>query len=260
LLELPWSLSWLIGVPLAGLLIAWWGWRAPFAFFAVFAAICQGLTLWLRFDDGRLKPGGTPVTFRAGFGAWRRIFSGPILVALGASALLATANANMFLVYGEWMESQYGLSVGVLGMVSIVISLAELAAEGASAALLDRLGKMRALLGCLALNVLAYITLPQLARNLTSALIGVAVLWFTIEFCIVSVLPVLSEMNPTARGTIMAANSAFFAVGVLVISLVAPRLWQSGGLSLNAGISAILAFVAGCLLFSIRNSSEATKL
>ena len=60
---------------------------------------------------------------------------------LAVSVLVVTANENLFMVYGAWFESRFGLPVATLGMVSIVISLAELAAAGASAGIVDRVGK-----------------------------------------------------------------------------------------------------------------------
>ena len=93
-------------------------------------------------------------------------------MALAISMLLVMANENVFIVYGAWMEDQFGLAVSALGVASIVISLAELVAESSSAGLVDRLGKRRAVLGGLLLNVLAYLLLPRIAGTLAGALAG----------------------------------------------------------------------------------------
>jgi len=155
------------------------------------------------------------------------------------------------MVYGAWFESRFGLPVATLGMASIVISVAELAAAGASAGIVDRVGKHRALLVGLLLNALAYLLLPRIAGTLTVTMTAMAVVAMTSEFAIVSALPLVSELAPQARGTAMAVNAALVSVGVMIISVLAPRLWSSGGLPLTTAVSAAMAALAAALLFSI---------
>jgi predicted MFS family arabinose efflux permease len=155
------------------------------------------------------------------------------------------------MVYGAWFESRFGLPVATLGMVSIVISLAELAAAGASAGIVDRVGKHRALLAGLILNALAYLLLPRIAGTLAVTMTAMAVVAMTSEFAIVSALPLVSELAPQARGTVMATNAAVISIGVMIVSVLAPRLWSSGGLALTTALSAAMAALAAVLLFSI---------
>jgi MFS family permease len=56
ILELSWSMAWLIGVPVAGFLIARIGWRAPFWCIAGLGAVaCWRLGLWPR-EAARVVP------------------------------------------------------------------------------------------------------------------------------------------------------------------------------------------------------------
>jgi len=253
--ELSWAGSWLIGVPLAGLLIARFGWQSPFAVIAGLGLLGIFATLRLRRSAHSADRSASVDTPAADVqaNAERRLawLNWPTAAMLAVSVLVVTANENLFMVYGAWFESRFGLPVAVLGLVSVVISLAELAAAGASAGIVDRVGKHRALLVGLILNALAYLLLPRIAGTLAVTMTAMAVVAMTSEFAIVSALPLVSELAPQARGTVMATNAALVSVGVMIVSVLAPRLWSSGGLALTTAVSAAMAAIAAVLLFSI---------
>jgi len=135
-----------------------------------------------------------------------------------------------------------------LGLASVVIGIGEAVGEGASAGLVDRLGKKTAVLGGLLLNTGAYLLLPLLSRNLMSALVGLFILLLAFEFSIVSSFPLVSELAPGARGTLMAFNVAALSMGRMLGSLTAAPLWLRGGLGLNAVVSCGGALAAFALL------------
>jgi predicted MFS family arabinose efflux permease len=256
LLELSWPLSWLIGVPLAGLLISWQGWQLPFACFALVGLVCLGLTSLLQAHTQMYRPRAHNTQKQLQQRNTPIHLSWSMMAALAASTLLASAYMNLFMVYGVWMETQFGLSVGVLGFVSVIVSLAEFTAAGATAGLLDQLGKLRALCIGILVNIPIYLWLPSLSSSLLTALLGAALLFFISEFCLVAILPVLSEIDPANRGTVMSINAALISVGVMGMSIVAPRLWQVGGLRLNMTISAALAFIAWLSVVVIRRGQD----
>ena len=49
----------------------------------------------------------------------------------------------------------------------------------------------------------------------------------------------------------MATNAALVSVGVMIVSVLAPRLWSIGGLPLTTAMSAAMAAIAAVLLCSI---------
>lgn len=250
LLELPWALSWLIGVPVAGFLIAGLSWRAPF-WLAVVAGVLGLIGTW-RFcppDHGRSpviraswrmagQPGTRP--------PWRRIL--PIV---SLSLLLIAASDNVFVVYGAWLETEFGLAVTAVGLASTVMALADFTAEGSAAALVDRLGKRRAALGGLLLNLVAYLLLPHVSSTLPGALAGTAFMFLTFEFTMVCLMPLVSEAAPEARGLAMSLNTSAMAFGRVISSLSGPRLWALGGLQLNATVSIAIVALAGLILWHI---------
>lgn len=278
ILELPWALAWLVGVPTAGFLIAQAGWRAPFW---VIGGLGVASLLALRFvapQCGHPDPAHPPSHAAVGAspgiskeapqdsptgrrtsdllrGSLKPLLTRRALPALAVTLLLMLANENISIVYGAWLEQEFGLALGVLGLASIVVSLADLAAEGLSAGLVDGLGKRRAVLGGLGLNVVAYLALPVLAGSLGSALLGVTLVFFTFEFSIVALLPLISELTPGARGTMLALNVTAMSIGRLLGSLTAPYLWKTGGLPFNAAFSAlIILLAAGVLWLGVRET------
>ena len=80
------------------------------------------------------------------------------------------------------------------------------------------------------------------------ALLGLFLVYLTFDFSIVSAIPLLSELAPGARGTLMAVNVAAMAIGRLVSSLSAARLWSVGGLVGNTTVSAAAVFLALIIL------------
>jgi len=286
IVELAWSLSWFIGVPAAGFLIASAGWRAPFWFIAGlgFASLLAMLLLCPSCGRGQISSSenhrrdaeraenhqasprlrGAIFTHRgvapgmdmsseagrvASLGRRPAWASRAVFMALAVPFLVVLANENVFIVYGAWLESELGLTIVAVGVASLVISAAELIGEGASAGLVDRLGKRRAVLGGLVLNVLSYLALPRLAGGLGTALTGVFLMFLSFEFSIVAIIPLVSELAPETRGTVMALNVAGMSLGRMISSLLAPRLWATGGLPLNALVSAGVVMVAALILW-----------
>jgi predicted MFS family arabinose efflux permease len=239
--ELAWSAAWLMGVPAAGLLIERAGWQAPFAALALLAMVGLLFTWRLPSDQSQqISPNAS---------RWARLLHNrSAWLGMAVGLLFIFAIENVFVVYGVWMEETFSLSVGALGLASSVIGIAEAVGEGASAGLVDRLGKKTALLGGLLLNAGAYLLLPLLSRNLASALVGLFILFLAFEFSIVSSFPLISELAPGARGTLMALNVAALSAGRMMGSLTATPLWLRGGLGLNAVVSCGAALTAFALL------------
>ncbi len=265
ILELSWSLSWLVGVPAVGFLIAGAGWQAPFLAVALLALLSlAAVAAGLRPDPGSATEHPVPQAGardgrpRAGLAAAGGEFARLLAAArrLGAVVWLALlvnllqllALENVFVVYGSWLEDRFGLSVAALGLASTVIAVAEFAAESGAATLVDRIGKRRAVAGGILLSTVAYLWLPHAAGGLAGALAGMCLLFLAFEFAVVAVLPLVSELAPGARATVMALNVAAMSVGRVIASLTGPRLWAAGGLALNTGVSAAVALAAALIL------------
>ena len=226
--EFSWSSAWLIGVPATGVLIERFGWRVPWMLLAALGVMSLGLT------HARLPPGNpsaprsrqqAPV--RSLLQGWRDLLRRPQVIALLLTSLLLVMGMEMpFIVYGAWLEDAFGLSLSTLGLASIVVGLAEASAELGTTMLTDRFGKKRSvLLGLLALTA-SLLLLPSLASlGLVAALAGVVLVVLAFEFAIVSLLPLVTEMAPDARASLLSLNVTAFSLGRMVGATAGGWLW-----------------------------------
>ncbi|RPI33319.1 MAG: MFS transporter [Chloroflexota bacterium] len=237
--ELSWSVSFILGMPVVGLLLSRGGWVAPFPVLA-FLGLCSiaGLA-WLlpgdRPDDQNL-PG-----FRSNL---RTVFTSErALIALSLGVLVTSANEVVNLVFGVWMDDSFGLKIAALGAASVVIGVAELGGEALVGGLVDRLGKARAIGIGLILNSLAAMALPVLGTSVPGALVGLFLFFITYEFTLVSLIPMMTEILPEARATLMAANAAGLSLGHAAGALFATPLYGLGILA-SGGAAAVLNLLA----------------
>jgi predicted MFS family arabinose efflux permease len=253
LLAMMWPAAWLLGVPAAGFLISAYTWRAPFAIVGLLSVAALVLMLRSPQVGAIVAPVQTQATLAAGASATVRIQ----LLSIGTSAWLGLsvtllqvlAIEHVSIVYAAWLEGAFGLSLAAIGLVSIVICLAEFAAEGVSMGWVDRIGKRRAVLFGLLVSAAAYLLLPQLATSLPGAMIGLFLVWIAWDFSIVSTLPLISELAPSARATLLALNVTAMALARLISSVSAVRLWAAGGLALTTTVSAVSVALALVILW-----------
>jgi len=250
LIELPWAGSALVGIPLVGLLISRIGWQSPFLVLGALGFLCLimiGLVIPSDAQHQQRRPAGIRQ-------AWRQLGQEPAaLAALAFTFLITAANDTLFVVYGVWMESAFGLTVVALGASTIVIGVAELLGEGLTLSIADRVGLWRSVVFGLVLTGLSYLLLPVMARTLPLALAGLFFIFLTFEFTIVTSFSIFTEILPGARGTMMATNLAAASVGRMAGALVGGLVWMVGGLqavSLVAAGASGLALV--CMFWGLR--------
>ena len=240
--EFGWSLAFILGIPLMGFLIARGGWMAPFPLMALLGGLIFAGLFWMLPKDG--QPGADNPTFSVNF---RTVLTfTPALAGLAVGLLASAANEVVNLIFGVWLEDSFGLQIAALGAASAVIGLSELCGEGLVAVFVDRLGKPRAIGLGLAANCLAAVALFFLGHTEVGALVGLFLFYITFEFTLVSVIPMMTEVLPSARATLMAFNVASLSLGRALGDLLAPRLYLWGFWSVVIGAIAfnLLALLA----------------
>lgn len=256
LTEFSWAGSTLIVVPLIGLLMERWGWRAPFFLLGGVGLLGLLVMRWLLPSEPRRT-----ATERRGAGfreAWQTLRDSR--AALGAvlfAFLVAMANDLLFVVYGPWLEQSFALSTVALGASTTVIGVAELVGEGTTAALADRLGLKRAVVGGGLLVAFSYLGLPLVGHTLLLALGGLFLTFLAFEFMMVSMISLLTELVPGARATMLAAALAAAGLGRVCGSLLGGPLWLAGGLWATGLLAAALSGLGvGCLAGGLRKSGR----
>jgi predicted MFS family arabinose efflux permease len=251
ILETSWSASTLIGIPLVSVLMDLYGWRAPFL--AMGVAGCLGAVVLFFIMPKAIHSAQPAGSLSDYIGAFRQLAaSKPALGALGYAVFISAANDNLFVVYGAWLEKDFGLSILALGMGTGVIGVAELLGEGITAAASDRVGLKRAVFIGLSLCSLSYFALPWLDGSLTAAMTGLAILFFTFEFTVVTSLSLCTELLPSCRATMMAGFLAAAGIGRVIGALMGTAVWHGGGIAATAWVSAamtILGFL--CLVYGL---------
>jgi DHA1 family inner membrane transport protein len=236
--ELSWALAFIGGIPVVRFLLESYMWVTPFfiftglgiLFFIVFACLLppnriqntEENTIWKNFG--------------------RVLRTWPALAGLLAGVLFTGANETVNLIFGIWIEDQFGLNFTALTVASVVIGFSELGGEVFSALWLDAIGKRRVIWIFLGLNSLAAVLLPLTNGVLGWAMAGLGFFFITFEVVLVSMLTLMSEVVPTARATMIAATVAGFSLGRMLGDLIAPGLY---------GISFWLSCLAAVMLNAV---------
>jgi len=260
LTELSWSLAFFVGVPAAGFLVGRFGWRSPFLVLASLGvAGLVAVRALFGGPEGGGEAGGSAAERKGGHReSYKAVLRSPAALA-GIAVILAVSMSNELvnLVFGVWLEDSFGLKLAALGAAAAVIGVAEFGGESLVVATVDRLGKIRALVIGLAANGLAVLLLPLAGGSRLTALAGLALLYLTFEYTVVSLLPVMSEILPRSRATLLAFYAASFSLGRAAGALLSPHLY-SLGFTAVALTAAGLDAVAFLLLLRLRRLTAAT--
>ncbi len=244
--EMAWSLSFIVGVPAMGFLIARFGWSAPFPALTVLGVL-------MFFIIARMIPPDQPARSEEApsapaLASLRAVLTSiPALAGISIALCSSIANESVNLIFGVWLEDSFRLQIAALAGASAVIGLSELSGESLVALVTDKLGKGRAVLLGLSLNTVAALLLPVIGRTEAGALVGLFLFFITFEFTLVSQLPLMTETVTQARGTVMAMNLMGFGVGRsigdVISTFIYPRL-GFGAVTVVSAVFNLLAIVA----------------
>lgn len=242
-LEYSWAGSTLLGIPLIAILIDRFGWRSPFLLMGLMAIIgIAALSFFLSDLNNAKARHSKKINFIT---AWRQIYEKK--TARGAIAfvfLLSVANDNLFVVYGAWLENTFGLSIVALGMGTATIGAAELIGESMTASLADRFGLKRSVVTGLSCCIIFYMVLPLLGNTILLSLSGLFLIFLTFEFTVVTSVPLVTELLPESRATMMACYMAAAGFGRVVGALIGGPVWLMGGIIATGTVSATISTLA----------------
>jgi predicted MFS family arabinose efflux permease len=169
------------------------------------------------------------------------------------AALYTAANETVTLVYGVWVEQAFALSIASLAATALAIGISELSGEVLVTMFTDKIGKRRALVVGILGNCVAALALLIFGRWFVGAMLSLFLFYLTYEFTIVSGIPLMTEILPSARATMMAAHMAFIALGRSIGDLLAPPLFtQSVIPGITANALAAIGFNLLAIIFLIQ--------
>lgn len=230
--EAAWSLAFIAGVPLMGLLIAGYGWHEPFRWLAGLGLVMFAV-IWRMVPRDETSHAEAALQTPPKPGAakkFRAVLTNiPALAGISIALWASAANELVNLIFGVWLEDSFGLKIAALAGASAVIGLSELGGEGLVALTTDRLGKPRALMLGLSGNALASLLLPFIGQTELGALIGLFLFYITFEYVMVSHIPLMTEVMPEARATLLSFNLTGHSLGRMIGALLATFIYQRFG-------------------------------
>ena len=241
--ELSWALSLVIAAPVAGFLLEASSLQAVFLFVAALLGLGT-LAVWL-FVEADHDPQHHHERIRVinPLTAMRRVSRHPpALFALLFSVCMTIAHETFFINYGLWMEDSFDLMLTALGTLTILIAIAEIVGEFIVIALADRLGTKRTATTGMLIAAVCFFVIPGLSFSLPLAMLGIFVLFVSIEASIVSALPLFTEVLPDARAVMMSANQGAHSLGRVVGAALGATIYEVSG-----GNFAIIGAMAGVL-------------
>lgn len=243
--EYAWSLAFIVGAPAVGLAIQRQGWSAPFFWLGVLS-LTAVFVLW-RVLPRRNRRASEGVDWRETVSVLRR---NPVIWLTFLYITLALgANEILFIVYGDWMETSFNLSLASLGLASGIIGGSEIIGETFAGWSVDRFGKRPVIITTGVLNGLLYVLIPHTSGSLTAALITLFFLFLTFEITLVGGMPLMTELVPHARGVVMTMVLAAMSMGRLVGATLGPVIWLRGGFVWSGIASGLMMGTAVFILF-----------
>ena len=235
--EVAWSAAFIVGVPVMAFLIARSGWSAPFPVLAIAGLVMFAVIFWMipRTDTHH------EATRRLAQKFPRRVY-----IYSGAGGYFDCVMGQLrqmkwsilFSVSG--LKIHLGFKIAALAGASAMIGLSELSGEGLVALTTDRLGKPRALVLGLVGNALACILLPVIGQTEAGALVGLFLFYITFEYVMVSHIPMMTELVPQARATLLTLNLTGQSIGRAIGGFLATFIFHTFGFPFVAGMALLL--------------------
>lgn len=274
LFETSWAVALLLGAPAVALLINIFGWRGPFVALAIGASaaavmVARVLPPWagrpaevelvpadrlLDHVDAGLVDGG--LVDHAAAGSRSAITTSAWLVMVG-SAATAMAGLSVFVVTGSWLDQDFGISTGGIGVVAVAFGAVELAASLASAGIADAAGKLRSTITGLFALALGLCVMVVAGDAMWVGIVGLLVFLLGFEFAFVTSLSLVSESMPDARGSTLAMSNAVATVARAGGAVLSGWLFGRYGIGGTAALSAASATAAGLTLLLSRRQPVA---
>jgi predicted MFS family arabinose efflux permease len=252
ILEISWAGAFIVGVPLVGFLIAQIGWQSPFLTLFIIGLFSIAVVFFLVPDVPAEKK-----TDEISGSRFKMILRSPAaLFGLALGFLVITGNNLISVIFGAWMEEAYGLKIAAIGAAATVIGIAELAGEGTVGLVVDRFGKRRTIMAGFIVNILSAVLPFFIGGSVTGALVWLFIFYFSFEVTLVAALPLMTEVLPPARATLMAVFLAASSLGMATGMFLGPRLYTSGGFMVNV-IAAMLVNLLGLFILpKVRRASS----
>jgi len=188
---------------------------------------------------------------------WRALAAPSALLMLAFLALVMLAYDLFLVAQAPWLKDELNVTEAQLGQLFGVVGVAEMLGSLGVAFLADRLGKRRSVLVGFAITAGLVLLLPLSAVDLWVVAALFFALYGVMEFAIVSAIPLIAAVAPTARGTLLALSVMVVGLGRALGAQLSIPAYQLAGMTLNAVVSVVLIVVALVLVTQVREHEAA---
>lgn len=243
-LEFSWSGSYFLGIPFVAWVMARFGWQLTFPALIILT-IPVAFALWRNLPADYAQQSERS-SFREG---WRKIArSRSAIGGLVVITLTHGAHEQISIIFGEWLETDFGVTLMRLGLLTAIIGASELSGETLVAGLSDRFGKRRTVITGFSCVVLVTFAFP-LAGSLEVAMAVLFLFYLFTEIAIVAMIPLMTEQVPEARATMMACGVAAFSLSRMIGAFSGAWFFSFGIFAVSAATAILL--LAALLVFFI---------
>ena len=247
IVETTWAFSFIIGMPLAALLIRLGTWRTPFIAVSLLCLITSS-ALWVYLPSSSSSKGNT-----SGPQQW----STSTRLILIAMIALGTGHMMMLVTFATFLEDQHGVSTSGLGLVALIIGVAELIGSGGVAMYGDRIGKTIVAKSALLLSLPLSLLLPLGSSTFGLALCIIAAWFICTECVIVSMLSICTELDGEARGRMMGYVYAGWSMGRFFGAISGALLYEWRGINpVSFAMTGALIIGMALLLIGFRSFDD----
>ena len=257
ILEFSWPISFIVGIPIVGFLIDRAGWKSPFLSLFLMGVLSIALVAFLVPH--------TPAPQRAEDDTESRfsliLRSPAALFGLALGFLVITGHNLIGVIFGVWMEESFGLKIAAIGAAATLIGFAELTGDGVVGLVVDKFGKRRTIAAGFIVNILSAIIPFFIQGSFVGAMIWLFIFFFSFEVTLVAAIPLMTEVLPPARATLMAVFLAASSLGMAAGVFLGPRLYQAGGFMLNVIVAMLVNIIGLAMLPRVkRTMSKSSEL
>lgn len=261
-LEAAYALGFMIGSPVAGVLMDSFGWAVPFLLMAIIAVFFVALLGFLLPKEGEKKFGidatvnQTMKEDQAEVGSYFHRLSLVLkdksaLAALLTGALLMGGNWFCQTMYGGWLEDNFNQGLKEIGFISTAFGLAVFVGSLLCLTLTDKLGKTKAMtLGAIVTICGGIIAALTNQSSLIIGSIGLFLYFAFVEFATEACISLCTDVRAEIRGTVIGSSFGALAIGSTVGTGVSPILYTKFGYTPCIIIGTII--IAAALLVTVK--------
>lgn len=258
------SISALLGVPAAMAIAEQATARASFAAVGVLGVVLAAVSLPVLRGVNRQQASDSPSTGeKTGF--WHSL--GLVLrqrsavVSILVVPVWAAIPTGLMVYLAAWMEQTFLVSETQVGLAFSLVGVGALVGNTLTALISDRLGKKRSAVIGLAVTSIAAAVLPRW-HGLAGVLATLTVFFAALEFCAGSLFALMTELVPSARGTMMSLVSLANGIGTGAVPVIMGRMFVTRGyppITLVLGIAGLLTCAVLGFLVTERGTASETS-